>query len=325
MTLPNIPDSLSKHQNPQPPFGRYEGLIIDTDVSSWQSSFFDRRLQRKGWIYGGIYNNTFAVGFAIADTGYLGKAFIYLYHFPTNTFIEEAAQFPFYFKSSFMPSMNGEWKFRQENKIWLVNRNGEDLELQYEGKRLRADITFQNFRNGMSAVAPAGKRPFNFTYKNAGMKTQTHLAFDNNHFDLEGNFGVLDFTLGFPPRHTRWNWASATGNTQDEKTVGLNLVAHFNDGLENLLLLNHQLIPLGKAIFQYEYPADKKSWKIKTEDGIVDMQFTPSGARKDHINVGFLKHQFVQPFGKFEGNILLEGNKIPFTAYGVTEEHDSLW
>jgi hypothetical protein len=72
-------------------------------------------------------------------------------------------------------------------------------------------------------------------------------------------------------------------------------------------------------------PVDKSNWHIATEDAIIDMHFTPSGARKDIINVGFLKHQFIQPFGKFEGTILMNDEKIPFTAFGVTEEHHSVW
>jgi len=325
MSLLPIPDSLRKNQNAQPPFGRYEGLIIDTDISSWQGGFIDRRFKRKSWIYTGIYNEEFAVGFAIADTGYLGKSFIYLYHFPTKTFIEEAGEFPFYFNNNFMPSLSSEWLFRSGKKIWQVNRNGNDLECRFEGNKIKADFTLMNYRNGMSTVAPAGIRPFNFTYKNSGMAVQANLQFNGKDFELNGNYGVLDFTLGFPPRDTRWNWASATGKTSDGKIVGLNLVAHFNDGLENVLFLDGKLIPLSKGIFTYKHPADKENWHIKTEDGILEMNFTPSGARKDNINVGLLKHQFIQPFGKFEGTITSDGNKFPFTAYGVTEEHHSIW
>jgi hypothetical protein len=55
------------------------------------------------------------------------------------------------------------------------------------------------------------------------------------------------------------------------------------------------------------------------------MTFIPQGSRKDNINVGFLKHQFIQPFGTFEGLIKLKNQVLPFKAYGVVEEHHSLW
>jgi hypothetical protein len=319
------PPSLSKHQHTQPPFGRYKGLITDTDVSGWQSNFFDRWLKRKSWIYAGIYNDTIAAGLAIADTGYLGKGFIYFCHLPTQTLIEESAQFPFYFSSHFMPSLSAEWKFSIGNKIWHVNRNGQDLEIRYEGIRLKADITLENFLDGISVVAPAGKRLFNFTYKLAGIKTWAHFAFDNHHMDVEGHLGVLDFTLGFPPRHTLWNWASAAGKTSEGKVIGLNMVAHFNDGLENVLFIDSMPVFLDQADFYFNHPADKNNWTIQSKDGIVEMRFMPWGARKENIHLGLLKHQFIQPFGKFEGNISLHGNRTPFTAYGVTEQHESLW
>lgn len=321
--LKKSPDSL--HKTNFPAFGRYEGLVTDTDIASWQTSFIDRRFKRKGWLYAGIYNAEMALGFAVADTGYLGKAFIYCYHFPTDTFIEEAAQLPFYFADKFMPSLRSEWKFSQGKKIWQVLPHHNDLHFRFEGKKLKADFTLIDFHTGMSTVAPAQNRPFNFTYKNAGIYTKATVSLNNKLLNIEGNFGVLDFTLGFPPRNTKWHWASATGTTQDGAFVGLNLVAHFNDGLENALFLNGKTIPLDKAEFSFTHPAEKSAWHIITNDNIMDMRFTPVGARKDYINVGFLKHQFVQPFGKFEGNIRLDGKQIPFTAYGVTENHHSIW
>ncbi len=324
MLLPSAPDSLSKMQHPTPPFGRYKGLIIDTDVSSWQKLFY-RRLVRKGWIYAGIYNQDFAMGFAVADTGYLGKAFIYLYHIPSKTFIEEAAEFPFYFGNSFMPSLSAPWFFKQGKKSWHVARVEDDLEFSYEGKKLKINFILSDYRKGLSVVAPAGSRPFNFTYKNAGLDIAAEIEFNGMHHSVKGNYGVLDFTLGFPPRHTHWNWASATGITDDGKVVGLNLVAHFNDSLENVLWLDGNMIPLSKAEFNYASPPAQSEWHVHTTDGIIDMKFQPEGARKDHINVGILKHQFVQPFGSFKGIIKHEGKAIPFTAFGVTEEHESIW
>jgi hypothetical protein len=320
-----LPAPVALLKNNFPSFGKYNGPIEDTSVASWQSGFLDRRFKRKGWIYTGIYNAEIALGFAIADTGYLGKAFIYCYHFPTQTFVEEAAQFPFYYHKDFMPSLKNEWLFKQGKLLWHIAPNGNDLEFKFEGKKLKADFVLHSIEKGMSVVAPAGNRPFNFTYKHAAINVTAEIVLNSNIYKVNGNDAVLDFTLGFPPRDTRWNWASATGKTINGDTVGINLVAYFNGEMENVLLLNGKIISLSKALFQYEKPADKSNWHITTNDSILEMQFSPSGARKDYINAGILKHQFVQPFGKFEGTLLLEGNKIPFVAYGVTEEHHSLW
>ncbi len=321
--LNKAPDNL--HKNNFSSFGRYKGLIADTDIASWQSGFADRRLKRKGWLYAGIYNAEFAIGYAIADTGYLGKAFIYCYHFPTKTFIEEAAQFPFYFSNDFMPSLNTEWRFSSGNKIWQISPNHDDLEFRFESKKLKVDFTLINYKNGMSTIAPAQNRPFNFTFKNAAITTKATIQLQSKEYVVDGKFAVLDFTLGFPPRETKWHWASATGTTENQKSIGINLVALFNESLENVLFVDGNLYPLDKAVFRFSEPADKTPWHIKTNDGVLDMHFYPEGARKDYINVGFLKHQFIQPFGKFEGKINVDGNCIAFTAYGVTENHHSIW
>lgn len=321
--LLQAPKSLSVEKNIA--FGRYNRLIENTDVSMWQKGFIDRRLKRKGWIYSGIYNAEIALGFAIADSGYIGKCFVYLYHFASKTFIEESAQSPFYFDHDFMPSLNSNWEFKNGGKLWQIEAQNNQLNFLFKSKKLSVNFSLNDFENGMSVLAKAAERPFNFTFKNAAIMAKGEVKFNNTTIEINGKDAVIDFTLGFPPRNTFWNWASLTGRTVNDDIVGINIVAHFNQGLENVLFLNGELIPLSEASFNYKKPAEKTPWHITTEDQLIDMTFTPQGSRKDNINVGFLKHQFIQPFGTFEGLIKLKDQVLPFKAFGVVEEHHSLW
>ena len=66
---------------------------------------------------------------------------------------------------------------------------------------------------------------------------------------------------------------------------------------------------------------------MTTEDGIVDLTFTPQGERSEKINAGLLKSNFHQPVGTYTGRlkppdrdaVQLEG------VAGVAEDHVAKW
>ena len=63
-------------------------------------------------------------------------------------------------------------------------------------------------------------------------------------------------------------------------------------------------------------------WRIRSEDGRVDLTFTPEGYRAQTIDLKVISSRYLQPFGTFSGQIdgvAIEG--LP----GVTEDHAARW
>jgi len=135
---------------------------------------------------------------------------------------------------------------------------------------------------------------------------------------------MLDFTLGYPPRRTFWNWAAGSGQAGGER-IGFNLVAEFNEGLENALWIGGRILPLAQAHFRYEKGALERTWRVRTEDGVFEATFEPEGKRAENIDVLVISSKFTQMFGRFVGTLLIEGERVPFTADGVVEEHHAVW
>lgn len=83
-----------------------------------------------------------------------------------------------------------------------------------------------------------------------------------------------------------------------------------------------------------DFPPDLKiSWTLNTQDNkwfiIADQQpeflnltFTPRGSREEHVHLGIIASDFVQPYGTFEG--MVAGKKI-YQVYGVVEDHYAKW
>lgn len=307
------------------PYGVYEGLIENVDTSFWDKQGLiarKRRSERKAWIFVGVFSPELICGFAIADAGMAATAFSYFYSFKDSVFEEDKIMVPLGFSNEFNPNLNSEWKLGQ----YTIKTSNGKMSLQYTGK-YKMFIELEDTASGASIVAPADdKRPFNFTYKNVGVPAKVQINNGGvNTYATSGNYGSIDFTKGYPPRETIWNWLSFVGKTESGKQIGLNLVDRFNANMENILWVEGEKILLSAATFSMQKPYDKTDWLISTHDGILNCHLSPRGARSENINALVMKSKFIQPFGTIDGTVVINGKEEKFTALGVCEDHHAVW
>ncbi len=307
------------------PFGVYDDLISNVDTSFWDKQGMitkKRRTERKAWIFFGVYSPELICGMAIVDAGMVATAFSYFYSLKDGIFEEDKTTVPLGFPSNFNPDLNSEWTLGN----YSIKTNNGKLSMQYNGK-FKMYIDAENTSNGASIVAPSKEgRPFNFTYKNQCVPVKVQI---NNRgvstYATSGKYGSIDFTKGYPPRETTWNWLSFIGNTETEKIVAVNIVDRFNENMENILWVDGQKTILSPAVFSKHKPYDKTDWLIETKDGILNCHLSPRGARSENINAVILKSQFIQPFGMIDGTLMINGKPEKFTALGVVEDHHAVW
>ncbi|MBV6494576.1 MAG: hypothetical protein LDLANPLL_02609 [Turneriella sp.] len=304
-------------------YGLYEGLIADTTTRAWDFSTrltTRRRLERKAWIYLGFFSRDFYMGIAIVDAGYIAQAFSYVYIPAEKFFVEDKTMLPMGFASNFDATLADSWRLGRyeilpDNERIIVNfRGAYDL-----------SAVFYRKHNGLSTIAPADKRPFHFTYKEMELPCEGEFLCGDRRQKFAGAFGVLDYSKGYPARKTHWNWLSMVGKTETGKSLAVNLVDNFNEGIENALWLDGHPQSLSSAHFHFLRPADKSVWRILTRDNVFETRFRPFGARGENLNLGLLRSNFVQPYGIFDGQIKIADVYEKFTGYGVTEDHLAWW
>lgn len=329
--LPVAPGSLGSPLHP-PAFGRYRGAVADLDTSAWDRQGLRRRLQRKAWIYAGVFTAEWSLGVAVADAGYLGMAFLYVYHRPSGRYVEEKISRPFAFASDFHPGLHGSWTMAGGRRSWRISSQRkvgpyarDTWRVEFAGERLRCDLLVEGDLPGLTAIAPSRSRPFNSTYKVVGLPVSGTLALDGEPLPVADACGALDFTLGYPPRETRWNWACLVGTTADGRRFGLNAVAHFNQDLENAMWLDGALVPLGETRFHPGHDRQRDIWQIATADENLKIVFEPEGARSETIRLGVVASRFVQPFGRFHGTLQDGGAAVEIRGHGVVEDHFARW
>lgn len=306
------------------PFGNYSGLVKDHDVGIWQKQVGRRRFQRKSWVFGGAFSSNGSLGFAIADVGYAAVAFCYYFdrHSEFPSFIEEEALLPLYFANDFKASFSESWHLKSGKREWNFENGKDTWNLKFQGERLQVSLTLQHKFPGISAIAPVEGRPFHYTYKLASIPAKVEVSIDDGvKHEWSGNYGAMDYSLGFPPRNVFWNWGSFAGTSEEGASIGINIAHPFNDGLENALWYNGQLIPLSTVNFVYKRPALENPWQIKSQDGLLNLEFYPEAEHSRKQNVVLLKSDFQHAVGHFSGT--WKGVRI--SGSGVVEEHTAVW
>lgn len=307
-------------------YGRYYGHYeFQTSAIDGSGIFSQRRFSRKAWVFSGTISEEYITGFAIVDAGMAATAFCYIKNRTTGEYLEENMTKPFGFPENFSPSLSSTWSLQDGKKSWKYTKTGDEYRFEYLGDQFSLQFTMQESGNGISTIAPSQDRPFNFTYKNMNLPTKVVFSQNGKENRWEGSIGVLDFSKGYPPREIFWNWASLIGTTDKKDSFGLNAVARYNDGLENIYWLNGKPFPLGKAVFTYDKPISENQTRLIVEGDLLNLQFYPEGKRSEDLNYIFFKSQFTQAFGKFKGILNHEGEKVTITGNGLLEEHSALW
>lgn len=146
----------------------------------------------------------------------------------------------------------------------------------------------------------------------------------------EDSVAILDVHKAHYPRHTWWNWATFGGFDPNGRLLAMNLTRNVNlDDTalnENAVWVDGRLHRLGPARFLLPMDPATEPWGLHTDDGAIDLVFTPQGERNENIRLGLIRSVFHQPFGTFEGSVTVEGERLAIDGlFGVCEDHDSIW
>jgi len=321
--LPPAPQALHAGDGRPAPSGRYLGPIVDLATAAWDGAG-RRRLQRKGWLYFGAFSERYMVGYAVADAGLVATGFVYVYDRHADTLVEEACTVPFGFAHAFAPDWRQPWQLQRRGRKWSVRRHADGWHVSFEGRRIQLAVRIADGSQGLTALCTAPGRTFHHTFKVGGLSAAIEGRVDGHDIATEAG-ATVDFSLGYPPRETQWNWVSLDGRSADGEHIAVNGVAHFLNGFENALWCDGLVTPLAQMVFDYDASDWRQPWHIRSLDGAVDIVFTPEARRGEHLNVGVLASRFTQPCGRFDGQIITAQGARAVNGYGVVEEHWARW
>lgn len=313
--------------------GRYQGCVPRVDWSGLRQARQRNALWRwahhKRWQYVGIASPDVFIGVAVVDLGWCMTAFAYVFHRFRQRVIADWSQDGLPHLSGHVgdaPLVGLDTAFRGwDAAISLKYLEGDVLALRVRAANivLHADLDLASAPPVLLAAGPVAGGAMHSTHKTSAMAVRGELDVDGLRWDLSQAHACLDSSNGLLARETAWRWASA-----HRPGLGFNLQQGYFGQMENALWLDGELIPLGAADFQFDAQQPLTPWTIRTEDGLLDLQFAPQGARCADRNLGVAASRYIQPVGLFSGEVR-RSRQGPSRAIegllGVTEDHQSVW
>ena len=324
MTLLPIAPSAVVEADGQPAMGRFHGLSRAYDWARLTPPFrrgpIWRRFHHKRWHYVALATPELFCGIAVVDVGWTNTAFAYVFDRHTRQVCAGWSQ-------DGLPGLTahladdaaGESRFRFPGKHITVSAEG----LSLRGGGLGIEARFKGESPLLLAVGRPEGGAVHATQKSGALSLEGWVEAGGQRWSLDGGHASFDYSNGLLARETAWRWASA-----HSPKVGFNLQAGYFGAHENALWLDGQLHPLGPAQFSFNPAAPMEPWQVRTDDGLLDLVFTPEGARREDKDLLVAASRYIQPIGVFDGWVRAHEG-APKTAVegllGVTEDHHSRW
>ncbi len=332
-----------------PRFGTYRGELPAVDLRQLRGArlpgWLHWKVRRKRWHYTLAATDEVLVCQAVVDGGFVGQGFLYVVDLYEQSVVAQC-------QSPGLPGVQARVNDRPgpgHRSVFRAPGAEYDLERDERGDAYRWDCTLHPVRmrhhRGLqldASIHPRGGAPaltvispvdgtgvVNVTQKWAGLKVSGRLRAGSRTYRLDDGLAGLDYTQGILSRRTTWRWAQGLGRLYDGRAVGMNLVAGFNEGgddtNENALWVGDRLIPLGRAEFDFDPDNPDRYWVVRTDDGKVEAHFEPYHVFREERRLGVLNSRFIQPAGRFEARISIDGKTHDVTLFGVTEDQDVYW
>ncbi|KQW93734.1 hypothetical protein ASC94_14195 [Massilia sp. Root418] len=329
MMLPAAPASLIGADG-LPLFGRYAGQASGFDWSALAApharNALWRRFHHKRWHYVALATEQVFCAVAIVDLGWISTCFAYAFDRDDGDMLANFSQDGLPITSARVAAhANGRSTFKVKRTYINIEGLGEGrYKLELDCPYLAIDAEFGPGNAPLLlASGPVKNGSVHATQKSSGMPLTGRVKLWRGEYDLAGGVASFDYSNGLLARNTAWRWAS--GHNLE---LGFNLQAGYFGGHENALWLDGQVHPLAPAHFIYDQADPLARWHIFTEDDLLELYFTPEGARRQDKNLVVAASRYLQPIGTFTGWVRSSADqpkRMVTQLVGVTEDHISRW
>jgi hypothetical protein len=308
--------------------GVYRTPFADVEMSTkgW------KRYRLKEWHYVSFTTDEWFVALGLVQLGYVANLFAYAVDRREGECVAEYGELsPMGRALSFAPSsIAGRTTWRNRNAYASIEADDGwtvELDLPVGAERLSGRARIET-RESLAMLHRLGPNRVAYTHKAAGWPASGELTLGGRRIRLDGGLAASDWTRSQANRVTEWKWVSVNGFLEDGTSVGLNLSAQVYEderghSVENALFVDGRVRHLSGVRFLVPSSPQSQTWRIASLEGSeVDLEFEPLGAREEHTNLGLMRTDFVQPYGRFTGHVC----GLDFTGlFGVVEVHLSVW
>lgn len=200
---------------------------------------------------------------------------------------------------------------------------------------LRVEVANPVAHESLNVVIPWSDRRFQFTSKHQGRRAIGRADVGGRTVELGGGsgdaWGILDVGRGRWPYRTNWNWGGGAGTSDDGRRVALQFGAKWTSGTgytENGVFVDGRLHKIGEELtWTYRWDDPLGPWRVRSEDGDLDVVLTPVHDRHARTNLGVITNEVHQVFGTWSGSVPdgTGSTLVISDALGFAEESRARW
>jgi hypothetical protein len=328
MNLPAAPRILVGNDG-QPCFGRYRGVTgaygWDALAAPFQRSAILRRLRHKRWHFVALATDELFCGLAVIDIGWGKSAFAYAFDRTRREIIAS-------FSPIGLPGTSAEvgshacapCRFHLRGTHIDLEPHGQGgYNLRLQSGSFRIEATYHGKTPRLLAVGPVTGGSVHATQKSTALPLKGFAEAGGKRYVLDGGYASFDYSNGLLGRSSDWRWVSA-----HTRGLGINLQDGYFGASENAVWLDGVIVPLAAARFEVEGSGALAPWRVRTDDELVDLRFTPEGVRRDDKQLVVASSRLIQQVGTFEGWIKPAPGAAPRKVErltGLTEDYHARW
>jgi len=303
-------------------FGTYVGRTGPVDWTPARHAGGRRAGGWKRWHYVLAAGPAVVVAVAVVDLGWAASSFAYVFDRHRRRLVADTSAIGLPRRSAHVaaePAGQAVTTFRARGARVRLARCGPSWRLTAAMAGISLDATLSESPGipTMCAIAAVPGGVADCTHKTPCLRIEGGVSAGGTDYDLAGHFGTIDHTSGLLARRTAWRWASASA-----EDVALNLTEGFTAPGENVVWTADGVTAVGPVRFSFDHDDPLAPWHIASDDGGVDLEFTPEGQRREHRNLLVAASSYVQPIGVFRGRV---GGAVIDALVGVTEDHVARW
>ena len=289
-------------------------------------------MRLKEWDYYYVGNERFGIALTIADNSYMGLDSISFLSFGTQWQEPwEVTKSPIRILTlgrTNLPATSARGVTESRGKGYFIRFEAEEgkrvlrahMDDFKDGQAIDIDVTLTNEPQESMVIATPFEKKGHFYYnqKINCMRAQgvVRLGETAHTFVPENSFGVLDWGRGVWTYHNTWYWGSASGLIGG-MDFGFNIGYGFGDtsaASENMLFYNGRAHKLSQVTFHIPMDGEREDylspWLFTSDDARFEMTFHPILNRASCTDVGLIKSDQNQVFGRFSGVAVLDDGTV---------------
>lgn len=283
----------------------------------------------KRWEHYTFYNENFGGAVTITDIGNLAMGSIELLEFATGKVLFSKTELVRPGEIFFPTNTTDLIEFKKGDQFIRIIKLKDKRIIEYSivgdssSEFIKGNFELEEKApEALAVITPFSESTFFYEYKMPSLLCKGSIQYNNITYEFnDKSYAVLDWGRGTWPEKNKWLWAAGAGLVQGE-LLSLNLGYGFgipNNATENGIVYKGKVHKLDKVTWKYDVTDYKKPWKFISNEGRLELEFTPVYLLHSDIDlmgmIGFLK-QLYQNFTFSEILDLLKTEAYLNKAFG---------